>query len=539
MATDNEPKIIPTTSTTVVAQSNPLAKKQFNLRFWGIFSALCLLAFISALDVAIVTTALPRVTADIGSVEQEYVWIASSFVVASCVIQPLVGQLADILGRRIPLITATALFALGSGVAGGANGLNMMIAGRTVQGVGAGAIYVLLDIVCCDLVSLRERGKYVGLMNAWAGVAAGIGPVIGGALADASWRWIFYMNIPICGVALAVVLLFMRVKTGASRTGHSKLKQVDWLGNLIFIPSMVSLLLGLVMGGIQHPWSSWRIILPLVLGCLGWIAFHVQQSAPMTRWPSVPARLFSNRTSATAYVLTFFASVLVQSAAYFLPVWFQAVLGTTVLQSGVDFLPLAIGTLVFAVVGGLLLSKFGAYRPLHAAAFGLSAIGFGLFTILSPSTARWAVFQLVASAGLGITQSTLLPAIMAGLPEADVAASAAVYSFIRTFGFIWGVTMPSIIFNAVVNKNLSLISSDSLRDQLRNGAAYSFASEVHKLRDDLGSEIWDEFVKVYTKSLNVIWWVSLGISIAALASVAGEDGLELRNELETEYGLDS
>ena len=191
MTTKEETNNSPMTSTVITSESSLPAKKPFNLRFWGIFFALCLLAFISALDVAIVTTALPRITADIGSVEQEYVWIANSFVVASCVIQPLVGQLADIFGRRTPLIIATALFALGSGVAGGSNSVDMMIAGRTVQGVGAGAIYVLLDIVCCDLVSLRERGKYVGLMNAWAGVAAAIGPVIGGALADANWPWMY------------------------------------------------------------------------------------------------------------------------------------------------------------------------------------------------------------------------------------------------------------------------------------------------------------------------------------------------------------
>lgn len=125
----------------------PQAKKSHSLRFWGIFVALCLPAFISALDVAIITIALPKITADIGSAEQEYVWIANSFAVASCVIQPLVGQLADILSRRAPLIVAIALFTIGSGIAGCANSVGMMIAGRTVQGVGAGAIYVLLDII--------------------------------------------------------------------------------------------------------------------------------------------------------------------------------------------------------------------------------------------------------------------------------------------------------------------------------------------------------------------------------------------------------
>ncbi|KAF2867493.1 major facilitator superfamily domain-containing protein [Massariosphaeria phaeospora] len=455
-------------------------------RFWGIFVALCLLAFISVLDVAVITIALPRITAEIGSAEQDYVWIANSFVVASSVIQPLVGQLANILGRRIPLIVATTL-------------VGMLIAGRTVQGVGAGAIYVLLDIL--------------GLMNSWSGVAAGIGPVIVGALAEANWRWIFYMNIPICALALGAVLMFMHVKAGGGATGVSKVRQIDWLGNTIFISSMIALLLGLVMGGIQHPCTT------------------------MTKYPSIPARLFSNRTSATAYILTFLSSILVQSGAYFLPVWFQAVLGITALRSGTYFLPFAIGTLFFAVVGGVLLSKFGTYRPIHAATFALSAIGFGLFTILDPnSNAKWAIFQLIASAGLGMTLSTMLPAIMVGLPESDVAASAAVYSFVRTFGYIWGVTMPSIIFNAVFNKNLHLISSADLRDRLKNGAAYSFASQAHRIRGTLDARLWSEVVEVYSRSLNVIWWVGLGISIIGFFGVAGERDLGLRKDLELSMG---
>jgi hypothetical protein len=208
----------------------------------------------------------------------------------------------------------------------------------------------------------------------------------------------------------------MRVKSGTKDNGLPKVQQVDWIGNLMFTPSMVALLLGLVMGGIQYPWSSWRILVPLILGVIGWIAFHVQQSLQATKYPSVPARLFSNRTSATAYILTFTSSIVVQALSYFLPVWFQAVWGSTVLQSGVNFLPFAIGTLFFAVVGGVVLSKVGAYRPIHVAAFALSAVSTGLFTLLdASSTAKWIIFQLIASVGSGMALSTLLPAIMAGL----------------------------------------------------------------------------------------------------------------------------
>lgn len=138
----------------------------------------------------------------------------------------------------------------------------------------------MIDIVCCDLVPLRERGKYLGLMFSWSGVAAALGPVVGGALAQSNWRWIFYLNIPFCGVALAFLLFLMRVNEGSRElqgTLLSKLRCLDVLGNVIFIPSIIAVLLGLIMGGTEYPWSSWRVILPLVLGVIGWIAFHIHQ----------------------------------------------------------------------------------------------------------------------------------------------------------------------------------------------------------------------------------------------------------------------
>ncbi|KAI1455401.1 major facilitator superfamily domain-containing protein [Annulohypoxylon moriforme] len=232
-------------------RSSGVPKPRHSFRFWGTFVALCLLSFISALDVAIITTALPDITASVGGASQ-YVWIANSFVVASAVLQPLTGQLANALGRRGPLIVLTALFALGSGVSGGARNAAMLIAGRVVQGVGAGGINVLLDIVCCDLVPLRERGKYLGLMFSWSGVAAALGPPVGGALAQSNWRWIFWLNLPVCGLALVALLFFMRVKTGGPisadpgvQAGQSekgkhrrimveRLKRLDYLGNALF-----------------------------------------------------------------------------------------------------------------------------------------------------------------------------------------------------------------------------------------------------------------------------------------------------------------
>ena len=518
-----------------LAAESPATKTQ-QFRFWTIIFSLCLLAFISALDAMIITTALPTIVADIGGSKQ-YVWIANSFVIASTVLQPLVGQLANVLGRKPPSLVSVALFIIGSAVAGAAHTPGMLIAGRSVQGVGAGGMYVLIDIVCCDLVPLRERGKYLGIVNSTAAIAAAIGPVIGGALAQANWRWIFFMNIPICAVPLTALLLFMRMKRG-ERTGKSRARQIDYVGNLIFVPSMIALIFGLVTGDIEYPWSSWRVILPLVIGGVGWIVFHVHQH--FASYPSVPSRLFGNRTSATAFGLTFLTSVTTQAISYFLPVYFQSVQGVTAFRSGVWFLPLAIGTLVSAVVAGVLLSQFGAYRPLHAAAFACSILAFGLLTTLDGNTptVAWTFFELIAAIGAGVPVSTLLPAVMAALPESDVAASTAVFSFIKTFGYIWGVTIPSVIFNSVINRNLDHITSEDLRDQLRDGAAYSFASQGHLIEHEVDPVLWGEVEEVYLRALDAIWWFSLAIAVIGFLCVGLERGLSLRTELDTEYGLD-
>ncbi|KAI1742993.1 major facilitator superfamily domain-containing protein [Xylaria scruposa] len=502
------------------------------LRFWIIILSLSLLGFISALDVAIIPPALPTIIEDIGGSTQ-YIWIANVFVFASSALQPLFGQVSNIVGRRIPTAISIALFITGSGLAGGANSPALLIVGRGIQGIGAGGIYVLIDIICCDLVPLRERGKYLAIVQAWGGVAAALGPVIGGTLAERDWRWIFYINLPICALPLLAVIFFMDVKTG---DGAMKLKNIDFFGNLLFIPSTISVLLGLITGGSQHPWSSWRVVLPLALGAVGWVAFLFQQR--FANYPSLPLHLFGNRTSAAGYGLNFLSAVLLQTVGYFLPVYFQAVLGTNVSTSGIAFLPITIGILLFAALAGILLSKFGSYRPLHVAGFAVCIVGCGLFTVLDRTTYTivWVSFELITAIGLGTTVSTILPAILAALSESDVASASAAFAFVRSFGFSWGVTIASVIFNATVDRNLSVVSPE-FQNMLRDGKAYSFASQGHRLSKVVDADEWSKVIGVYVNSLRTVWWFALGAGVVSFLIVGFEKGLMLSTELKTEYGL--
>jgi MFS family permease len=221
-------------------------------------------------------------------------------------------------------------------------------------------------------------------------------------------------------------------------------------------------------------------------------------------------------------------------------VYFQAAKGATALRSGTLFLPFALGSLVFAVLAGTLLSKFGKYKPLHAVAFALASLAFGLITMLDAhtSTVAFVWFELIAAAGMGMVMSVLLPAIMAPLPESYVASSSAAYSFVRNFGYIWGITIPSLVFNSVFDRNLGSISDPTIQSQLRGGAAYAYASQAHTLRNTVDPLVWSEVIGVYVESFRAIWWVCLGISLLSFFAVALERSIKMRDSLDTEYGLD-
>lgn len=506
-------------------------------RFWLVFLSMCLISFASALDSTIITTALPTISRVTGG-EQHFVWIANSFVVASTAVQPMVGQLSNIFGRRMPMLISVALFALGSGVAGGSNSIAMMIAGRTVQGLGSGGIFVLVDLITCDLVPLRERGKYLGLMLSTAAIGTLIGPLVGGGLAQVSWRWVFYINLPISGVAFATMVIFLRIGHKTEPSWNKTLARIDYLGNFIFITSLCAVLLGLILGGTTYPWSSWRIILPLTLGFLGWACFHIYEASRFCTEPSMPPRLFTNRTSMVGFLLAFNSALLLEWVVYFLPLYFQVVLGASPLESGVDILPLNVFLVPAAIVAGILLSKFGRYRPLHWVGFAFTAIGCGLFSILDSSStkAAWVCFQLFTAIGLGFIMTTILPSIQAALPESDVATATGTFSFVRSFGFVWGITIPSIIFKARFDTLKNRISEEDVRMVLSQGRAYGYTSGEYL--KTLSGNVRIEVLSVYTDALKAVWEAATAFAIFSFVAIFVAKDIELRTELKTDFGLD-
>ena len=509
--------------------------------FWTILLALCILGFAAALDNTIVFTALPTITSAIclggsrgGS---QYVWIVNAYSLSSTVIQPFVGQACNVLGRKNPALFSVSLFAFGAGIAGGANGIAMLVAGRTIQGLGAGGVFVLIELVVCDLLPQRERGKYVGVVLGSSAVGSTIGPLVGGALAGHNWRWVFYITLPFSGVGLVWMAVFLRLKYQRTATWRQALRQVDLAGNVLFVGSITAILLGLLMGGVTFPWSSGNVVAPLVLGFVGWAAFHMYESR-LTE-PTVPQRLFSNRNAAIGFFLTFETGIFLASSAYFLPLYFQALKGASPLISGVDTLPLNAFMMPAAVISGGIMAKTGLCRPIHATAWGFFALAFGLLTTLNTdsSTAEWVFYQIFLAIGLGASFVTILPAIQSTLAESDVAVSTGTFSFVRSFGIIWGTTIPSTIFNSQINANLHMISDASIRAVLGNGGAYQFAAGGSSLAS-LPPVVHAQVVALYTTALKPVWQVMLAFSLLGFLVVLFQKPIELRKELDTEFGID-
>ncbi|KAI2467680.1 MFS general substrate transporter [Annulohypoxylon bovei var. microspora] len=516
-----------------VVETSKIAPKSAS--FWLVIASLCLIAFTSSLDGSIIAIALPHISSEL-NIGDKYVEVANCFVFAQTVAQPTIAQLCNIFGRRWPMIISVCIFALGSGVAGGAKDIATMIAGRTVQGLGSGGIMLLVELIVCDMVPLKERGQYLGIVLSVSAIGSILGPIVGGALAERDWHWCFYLNLPICGIVLPVMIFFLRIKH-IPVPWKEVITQVDWIGDVIFIGSTTAILIGLTFGGTVYAWSSWRIIVPVVVGGVGWACFHGYEYYIKDKSPCIPPRVFGNRTSAAAFYMIFLTSMLLQWVCFFWPVYFLAIRGTSIIRAGVNFLPFTFLLIPGAAIAGVILSKTGRYRRLHAVGFALSTLGPGLNTLLGRDTNAgvWAILQIIDALGRACILPTTLPAILASLPEKDVAAATGVYSFLRSFGFVWGITIPGIMFNNRFDQLSYQISDPQVREALSGGRAYQFASDpyIHTLEPRTQDEVLDIYVQV----MKVVWYGAMAFGASGLIAVAFEKHVPLRTELETEYGL--
>lgn len=369
-----------------------------------------------ALDITIVTTALPTIAEHFQSASG-YTWVGSAYLIANAAATPIWGKVSDIFGRKPILLVTNVIFFVGSLLAAVAVNMSMLIAARVIQGIGGGGLIVLVNISISDLFAMRERGAYFGIIGGVWALASSLGPVVGGAFTqNVSWRWCFYINLPLDGLAFFILLFVLDLHTPKTPIAKG-LKAVDWLGSLTMVAGTIMLLLGLEFGGITYPWNSATVICLIVFGALT-IAIFFAIEYRLAPYPLMPLDIFSKRSNLAALGVCFFHAYVFISGSYFLPLYFQAVLGATPILSGVYLLPTALSLSFLSAFTGVFIRKTGQYLPPIWFGYIFMTIGFGLFIDLS-STSSWAkiiLYQIVAGIGVGPNFQSPLIALQSLVP---------------------------------------------------------------------------------------------------------------------------
>ena len=535
-------------------QNDDAPKEPRTFTFWAVIIALCITSLLAALENTVVATSLPFIV-DRLRIGKNFVWITNGFFLAryihipfpqravlneinSAAIQPLFGQLANIFGRRWLAVFIVAIFTVGSAVCGAANNGATLIAGRCLQGIGSGGINVISDIIISDLVPLRERGNFIAIILAVYSIGTSLGPFIGGILVEkSSWRWVFLITIPFGALAISLLVLFLHVKS-PKITIKDGLSKIDTIGNTIVVLSSLSTLFALSYADSPYSWTTWHVLVPLILGIIGLIILGLFETSRFCKFPIVPATLFRNRTAAIVYINTFINSMLLYWVMFFLPIYFEAVLGSSPARTGVQLLPIVLIAVPGAVLAVVILSKYGRYRPLHQAGFAIATVGVGLFVRLNAesSTVEWVIYQVIAGLGSGMILNTLLPAFQAAHKEDEQAMATASWAFIRSIGNIWGVAIPAAVFNNRVQLSLDHISNASIRELIADGKAYQIGPSISRVLGDAQGRL--EVAGVYADALKIVWAVGAGFGLLGFVLSLAEKEIHLRTELETEYGLE-
>ncbi|KAI3325969.1 major facilitator superfamily domain-containing protein [Xylariaceae sp. AK1471] len=510
-------------------------------RLWAIIAGMTVALILTAFENTAVSVALPVIVSDL-DLGGSYIWLTNAFFIASAAIQPLVGQLCNIFGRRWIMLANVAIFTLGSGICGGANNAATIIAGRVIQGLGSGGITLLADIIVSDLVPLRLRGNYLAAILSVFGIAVTIGPFLGGSIvATTTWRWIFYLNLPIGGAALILLFIFLQVHYDDDTPLLQKLKRIDLLGNTVLIASVVSLLFAFAYAGSTYSWGSYHTLVPLILGVFGLFVFGYTQTYQVGRFavtePVMPPRLFRHRTSIIIAINTFINSGLTFWCLFFLPVFFQAVKLYGPQYSGVALLPATLVAIPGSALAAVAISRWGRYKPVHVTGFVFLVVGLGLLTLENPDTtvAQWASYQSIAAVGSGFLINSQLPAFQSPVEESDQAAASATWGFIRSIGWVWGVAVPATAFNNRVAQLKGHITDPVALQALSSGGAYGSASAafVHQFPP----ETQEQLRYVFSQGVKLVFQVAIAFAGLGFILSLFEDEIVLRVKLKTKYGL--
>ncbi len=480
-----------------------------------VLSGLMLGLFLAALDQTIVATALPTIAGELGGLDQ-LSWVVTAYLLTSTASAPLYGKVSDMYGRKIVFQFAIVTFLIGSVLAGMSQNMLQLIGFRAIQGLGAGGLIVMAMTIVGDVLSPRERGRYQGYIGSVFALASIAGPLLGGFFVDnLSWRWVFYINLPVGLAALFVTatvldLPFRRVD-----------RPVDYLGAGLMVGGVTAFLLVMVWGGTQYEWGSPQIIGLSVLAVVLLALFILQERR--VEEPILPLRLFRNRTFTITSATAFIVGLGMFGAIVFLPLFLQVVLGASATNSGLLLIPLMGGVVTTSIVSGRLITRTGRYKVYPLVGTGLMAIGLWLMSTMSVDTTLpvASVFMLVFGTGMGLVLQVLVIAVQNAVDAADLGVATSSSTFFRSLGGSFGTAL----FGAILTSQLAARLAHLLPEGSDPGGMTGSPELISQLPAGVQHEVIDAFSHAITTSFTV----AIPFIVAGLILVAFLPEIPLRD----------
>ncbi|KAI8330878.1 major facilitator superfamily domain-containing protein [Chlamydoabsidia padenii] len=464
--------------------------------------------FLSALDATIISTSLPK----IGSEFNEFtiaLWVANAYYLSYDAFLPLFSSFNDIFGRKWTLLMAISVFLVGSLLCGVASSMIILIVCRAVAGIGASGIYSAVFVIISEMAPLEKRGNYHGLINAVYAVASIFGPLVGGSLTDhLSWRWCFYINLPIGGAAI-LLLIFYYESPSQDTICADTLKRIDYAGTFLLLSAAILFQLGLNFGGILYPWTSVRVLVPLILSVILLCVF-IAVECKLARDPIIPPRLFTNRSVAVTLLVDFWFGACMFAFIFYFSIYLQTIKGDSATWSGIRLIPMQLTVCIASTIVGFLITKTGLYRPgLWIGMILLVGLVF-LISLFDITTPFYQIYLVTATGGIGmgtLFSSTIISLQAAAEPK-DISIVTGLNNFITLLGGSVGVSTANSVLTATLVANLPLMVPREYVQPIIDSSFF--------VRHGLPSQYQAAALQVYNHSLRMVWYVMIGLTAIGL-----------------------
>ncbi len=447
------------------------ATKGISREVLTVFAGLMLGSLIASLNMTLVAPALPTIVAELGGLA-DYSWIPISAMLASTIVTPVAGKLSDIYGRKPLYMVGIVVFALGSGLSGLAPNFWFLVFARFVQGAGMGFIMPLSQAIIGDIISPRERGKYQGMMGASFGLASIVGPAAGGFITEHfTWRWLFFVNLPLAVLTLVVIWYFMHVPN--ERRPH----RIDVWGSVTLSLGIACTLLATVWGGVQFPWASWQIAglysaAAVLLVAFVWIEMRARE-------PVLPLRLWKSSIFTFSNIASVGVAMSMFGAIFFLPVFVQGVVGNSVTNSGAILVPMLVAMIVTSVAGGQIISRTGRYKALLLGGLAVMGVGYYLLSRFDVNTTNQQVIlaMVLIGLGLGLCMQTYVLIVQNSVSREDMAVATSATQLSRSIGAAIGLAILGTLLSQGMQSSMAkYLPPAALRKLQQSGGGSSAAA---------------------------------------------------------------